>query len=212
MPPWRGPVTVDPNPSSITLMTSINTRTKTGAHAGLLINGTERVLFDPAGSFEHPSTPERYDMLYGMTPTMLSFYADYQGIAPFQLIEQTIYVTPEVAEQVKQAAIKYGAANKAQCTIAIATVLRGVPGFEGLPMTWFPKAMTKAFATTARRSDPDHHLARRRPPRLYPRRACRPPAPRSRPSLWHQHAAGLTVALYPARQNPYACCIQTDGP
>ncbi|MEO8240760.1 MAG: hypothetical protein ABI832_00540 [bacterium] len=138
---------VDPNPPSITLMTSINTRTHSGAHAGLLINGTERVLFDPAGSFEHPSAPEREDMLYGMTPTMLSFYADYQGVAPFELIEQTIYVTPEIAEQVKQAAIKYGAANKAECTKAIATVLRDVPGFQSLPMTWFPKAMAKAFAT-----------------------------------------------------------------
>lgn len=138
---------VDPNPPSITLFTSINTRNKTGAHAGLMINGTERLLYDPAGSWAHPAAPERGDLHYGMTPTMLSFYVDYQGTAPFQLVEQTIYVTPEVAEQVRQAAITYGSADKATCTKAIGTVLRGVPGFEGLPTTWYPKAMSRGFAT-----------------------------------------------------------------
>ncbi len=138
---------VDPNPTSITLLTSINTRTKAGAHAGLMINGSERVLYDPAGSWSHPTAPERSDMLYGMTPTMLSFYVDYQGTAPFQLVQQTILVTPEIAERVKQAAISYGAANKAECTKAIGAVLRSVPGFETLPTTWFPKALSRSFAT-----------------------------------------------------------------
>ena len=136
---------VDSNPPSITLFTSINTRTKSGAHAGLMINGTERVLYDPAGSWSHPTAPEREEMIYGMTPTMLSFYVDYQGTAPFQLIQQTIFVTPETAELVKQAAIAYGAANKAECTKAIGAVLRSVPGFESLPTTWFPKAMSRGF-------------------------------------------------------------------
>ena len=112
-----------------------------------MINGTERLLYDPAGSWAHPAAPERADLHYGMTPTMLSFYVDYQGTAPFQLVEQTIYVTPEVAEQVRQAAITYGSADKATCTKAIGTILRGVPGFEGLPMTWYPKAMSRSFAT-----------------------------------------------------------------
>ena len=136
----------DPNPPSITLLTSINSRTKTGAHAGLMINGSERVLFDPAGSWAHPTAPEREDLLYGMTPTMLSFYVDYQGTAPFQLVQQTIHVTPEVAEMAIAAAKAHGSANKAACTIAIASVLSGVPGFEGLPSTYFPKAMSRAFA------------------------------------------------------------------
>ena len=137
---------VDPNPPSITLFTSINSRDKTGAHAGLMINGSERVLYDPAGSFAHSAAPEREDLLYGMTPTMLSFYVDFQGSGVFKVTEQTVYVTPEVAERVKLAAIAYGSADKATCTRAIATVLQGVPGFESLPMTWFPKAMMRGFA------------------------------------------------------------------
>ena len=81
-----------------------------------------------------------------MTPGMLVAYVNYQGNAPFQVVEQTIYVTPEVAARVKAAAIAQGAANKAACTIAISEVLAGVPGFEGLPRTYYPKAMMRAFA------------------------------------------------------------------
>ena len=136
---------VDPNPPSITLFTSINTRTTSGVHSALLINGTERVLYDPAGSWEQPAAPEREDMRYGMTPQMLANYADFQGTAPFQLIEQTILVTPEVAEMVKQNAIAHGSANKAACTNAIGQILRPVPGFQGLPGTLFPKQMSIAF-------------------------------------------------------------------
>ena len=140
---------VDPNPPSITLFTSINTRNKSGAHAGLLINADERVLYDPAGEFANSVSPvpvERADLLYGITPGVLTSYVNFQGSAPFQVTVQTVYVTPEVAALVKQRAIEHGAANKAACTIAIATILEGVPGFEGLPKTYFPKAMSRGFA------------------------------------------------------------------
>ena len=135
-----------PGPSTITLFTSINTRSKSGAHAGLMINGNERVLYDPAGSWENAAAPERGDLHYGMTPSMLADYVDYQGSGVFQRTEQTVVVTPQVAAAAMQAAIAYGSANKAQCTEAIATVLRQVPGFQSLPMTWFPKKMSHAFA------------------------------------------------------------------
>ncbi len=55
-------------------------------------------------------------------------------------------MTPVVAAQVKAAAIARGAAGKATCTLAISEVLSNVPGFEGLPTTYFPKAMMRAFA------------------------------------------------------------------
>ncbi len=140
---------VDPEPPSITLFTSINTRNQSGAHAGLLINADERVLYDPAGEYGNDIQPlpvEREDLIYGFSPGLLAGYVDYQGTAPFQVVQQTIYVTPEVAAQVKANAIAHGAANKAACTIAISDVLSGVPGFEGLPNTYFPKAMMRAFA------------------------------------------------------------------
>ena len=79
---------VDPGQPSITLFTSINTRNQSGAHAGLLINADERVLYDPAGEFGNDIEPlpvEREDLIYGFSPGMLAGYVDYQGTAPFQL-------------------------------------------------------------------------------------------------------------------------------
>jgi hypothetical protein len=136
---------VHPGPPSITLMTSINTRSQAGAHSALLINGSERVLFDPAGSWDQPAAPERHDVRFGMTPQMLSNYADFQSYAPFELIEQTIIVSPEVAEQAIALAKANGSVEKAQCTRSVGGILRQLPGFEGLPSTWFPKKMSIAF-------------------------------------------------------------------
>lgn len=137
---------VDPGPPSITLFTSINTRNQSGAHAGLLINGSERVLYDPAGSWEVSSAPERHDLHYGMTPGHLASYVTFQGTAPFEVTVQTVYVSRAVADQAIAAAQAHGAANKAACTIAISSVLAEVPGFEGLPETYFPKALSRSFA------------------------------------------------------------------
>lgn len=136
---------VDPNPSYITLFTSINARTQAGVHTALLINGTERVLYDPAGSWELPQAPEREDMHYGMTPSILASYANFQGTKPFELVQQTLFVSPEIAEQIKQALIAHGSANKAACTNAVSQVLRDVPGMESLPFTLFPKKFSIAF-------------------------------------------------------------------
>ncbi|MEO6298698.1 MAG: hypothetical protein ABIV25_08365 [Paracoccaceae bacterium] len=138
---------VDPNPPSITLITSINTRNKTGAHSALIINGAERVLYDPAGSWENPAAPERYDLHYGFTPAMLSYYTDYQGTYPYEVTQQTIFVTPAIAAQVMQAAIARGSVPEAQCTNAISTILRGTPGFSSVESTWYPKQFAKSFGS-----------------------------------------------------------------
>ena len=60
-------------PATITLITSINGRSGSGAHSALLINGSERVLYDAAGSWELAGglAPERDDMHFGMFPAAL---------------------------------------------------------------------------------------------------------------------------------------------
>lgn len=136
---------VHPGPSSITLFTVVATRDGSGAHSGLLINGPERVMFDPAGTWQHPNLPERNDVHYGMTPRMVAFYIDYHARETYNVIEQTIIVPPGVAQLVLQRAEAYGAVPKAQCTNSISTILSGVPGFEGLPKTWFPTTYSEAF-------------------------------------------------------------------
>ncbi len=132
-------------PPSITLYTVLATRDGSGAHAGLLINGSQRVMFDPAGTWHHPRLPERNDVHFGMTPLMVDFYLDYHARETFDVVEQTIVVSPEIAELVMRRAMEYGAVPKAQCTISTSTILRGVPGFEGLPSTWYPRKLMTAF-------------------------------------------------------------------
>lgn len=136
---------VHDGPPSITLYTVLATRDGSGAHAGLLINGSQRVMFDPAGTWYHPSLPERNDVHFGMTPLMVDFYLDYHARETFDVIEQTIIVSPEVAEIAMRRAMAYGAVPKAQCTVAASSILRGVPGFESMPSTWFPRSLMKAF-------------------------------------------------------------------
>ena len=134
-------------PPAITLFTVLSTRDGSGAHSGLMINASERIMFDPAGTWYHPRLPERNDVHFGMTPKMVDFYIDYHARETFDVIEQTIIVSPGVAELVAQRAKAYGAVPKAQCTNSISTILRGVPGFESLPATWYPARFMEAFAT-----------------------------------------------------------------
>lgn len=137
---------VHDGPPAITLFTVLSTRDGSGAHSGLMINGSERIMFDPAGTWYHPNLPERNDVHFGMTPKMVAFYIDYHARETFDVIEQTVIVSPGVAELVAQRAKAYGAVPKAQCTNSISSILRDVPGFESLPATWYPGRFMEAFA------------------------------------------------------------------
>lgn len=132
---------------SLTLYTVVNNRTGAGAHSALLIDGRERVMYDPAGTWYHPTVPERYDLHYGITPRMLSFYIDYHARETFRVIEQKIPITLETADRLVAQATAAGAAGKATCANTVSGILRGVPGFEAIGPTWFPNRLAADFAT-----------------------------------------------------------------
>lgn len=137
---------VHSGPPSITLYTVISTTNASGAHSGLMINGSQRVMFDPAGSWALPRLAERNDVHFGMTDKMVDFYIDYHARKTFDVIEQTKIVSPQIAELVMQRAMAHGASPKARCTRSVSEVLRGVPGFESISDTWFPKTLMRDFA------------------------------------------------------------------
>jgi hypothetical protein len=137
---------VSDDPPSITLYTVINVRSGAGAHSGLLINASERVMFDPAGTWGLPRLPERNDVHFGMSDRMVLFYIDYHARETFYVIEQKLPVSAATAELVMARAKAYGAVPKAMCTQSTASILRGVPGFEGLPQTYYPKQFSEGFA------------------------------------------------------------------
>lgn len=136
---------VDDGPPALTLYTVINNRSGGGAHAGLLVNGSQRVMFDPAGSWTLPRLAERNDVHFGMTDKMVNFYIDYHARVTYRVVEQTIVVSPEIAELVLRRVQEYGAVPKSQCTKATSAILRQIPGFESLPQTWYPKVLMDAF-------------------------------------------------------------------
>jgi len=137
---------VHDGPNAITLFTVINNRSDAGAHSGLMINASERIMFDPAGTWNHPRIPERNDVHFGITPRIVNFYIDYHARETFRVVEQTVIVPPGVAELVAQRAKAYGAVPKAQCANSISSILAGVPGFEGIRNTWYPNKLMDDFA------------------------------------------------------------------
>ncbi len=137
---------VDDGPASITLYTVLSTRNGSGAHSGLIINGSQRVIFDPAGTWGHSRLPERNDVHYGMSDKMILFYIDYHARETYDVVEQTIIVSPQVAEIAMRRAMDYGAVPKAQCSKSVSSILAGVPGFESIGQTWFPRRVMEDFA------------------------------------------------------------------
>ncbi|GAB5447803.1 hypothetical protein [Gymnodinialimonas sp.] len=137
---------VPPGPATVTVITSTNTRMDSGAHTGLLIDGAQRLLFDPAGSWFNPGIPERNDVLFGMTPEYLDLYLAFQSNGVFEVTMQTVEVSPAVAQQLSQVVQSYGAVSPSQCTRSISTILSNTPGFEAVSPTWFPTALLNDMA------------------------------------------------------------------
>lgn len=142
---------------SITLFTVVRKTGGEGAHSGLLIDGSQRIMFDPAGTWHHPRVPERNDVHYGVTEQMRKFYIDYHARETFDVIEQKVFVTPEVAEAAIRRAESYGAVNKAFCGNSVSAILRGLPGFESTPNTFFPNRIMRAFGETPGVTTRIHH-------------------------------------------------------
>ncbi|MFV2053855.1 hypothetical protein [Aliiroseovarius sp. YM-037] len=132
-------------PPTLTLFTVLSNRSGAGAHAGLMVNGSQRVMFDPAGTWYHPMIPERNDVHFGITDRVVDFYLDYHSRETYHTVVQTMQVSPEVAEAALRAVQSYGAVPKAQCTKSVTAILASLPGFQGFPQTWFPKRAMAAF-------------------------------------------------------------------
>lgn len=130
---------------SITLFTVVRKGNGTGEHSGLMIDGSQRVMFDPAGTWHHPWVPERNDLHYGITEQMRKFYIDYHARETYDVIEHKIPVSPAVAELAIRRAESNGAVNKAFCGASVSDILRDLPGFEDVPRTFFPIRIMRAI-------------------------------------------------------------------
>lgn len=137
---------VPPGPATVTLITSINTHNNSGAHSALLIDGAQRLLFDPAGSWHNPGIPERNDVLFGMTPGYMDLYLAFQSNGVFEVRTQTVEISAATAQQLSQAVQTYGAVSPAYCSRSITDILSATPGFTSIRQTFYPLNAMDQFA------------------------------------------------------------------
>ncbi|MEO0504087.1 MAG: hypothetical protein AAFZ14_12240 [Pseudomonadota bacterium] len=139
----------EPGPATLTVITMINNRSGNGGHSALMINGSQRVIFDPAGSFENVRVPEQEDVLYGVSPAVLAGYKSAHARSTYHVVLQTVEVTPEQAEIALQLAEANGPVARAFCTSATTGLLRQVPGFADVNQTFFPSNLMEQMAARA---------------------------------------------------------------
>ncbi|TKZ22334.1 hypothetical protein FAP39_00220 [Shimia litoralis] len=131
---------------SLTLYTMVSNDTGQGAHTSLLINASQRVAWDPAGSFRAEGIVARDDVIYGMTPKMVDYYTRFHARQTYHVIIQKLDVSPEVAELALQRAVGFGAVPQAHCARSTSDLLGSLPGFEDISTTFYPLKLYEAFA------------------------------------------------------------------
>lgn len=136
----------DEGPRELKLMTMVNNRSGAGAHTSLLISASERVIFDPAGSFKASGIPERNDVLFGITPNAEQAYISAHARSTHRVIIQTVQVSPQQAEMAYRLALQAGPVAGAFCASSTAALLSQIPGFEGLRSTFYPVNLMEQFA------------------------------------------------------------------
>jgi hypothetical protein len=136
-----------PGPSTVTLVTDISNQNGHGGHSALLISGTQRTLYDPAGSWYEKSVPERADSFYGMTPAMWTSYTDYHASKPWHVVLQTVVVSRETADSMARLAQSHGASANGLCSINTAQILGKYPQFAALQGGLWPHKTMASFAT-----------------------------------------------------------------
>ena len=137
----------NPAPASISLLTMVNARSDFGEHSALLINGSQQVIYDPAGTFRHSQLPRRDDMVYGITPRFADYYNSYHARFGFYVKIQTLDISREQADQMIATAQARGHVGKLFCASAVSDVLNDYPQFASIKETLFPGAIMKRVAS-----------------------------------------------------------------
>ncbi|MFB9151341.1 hypothetical protein [Roseovarius ramblicola] len=133
-------------PPRLTVYTMINNHSGAGAHSALMINGPQRVIFDPAGTFNSGRhLPERDDVLYGITPAVADVYTRYHARKTYHVRIQRLDVSPEMAARAIALIEANGPVPSAQCSLASSRILGEL--FPGRVRTsWFPRKTADDFA------------------------------------------------------------------
>lgn len=134
-------------PPSLTVFTMINNRTGKGGHTALMVNGSQRVIFDPAGSFRDTRVVERGDVLYGITPGWLAAYKSAHARETHHVVSQEIRVSAAQAEQALRLVQENGSVPGAFCANATTGILARIDGFQNINSTFYPEKLMEQLST-----------------------------------------------------------------
>ncbi|MFK7870153.1 MAG: hypothetical protein AB8B58_13050 [Roseobacter sp.] len=134
-------------PPKLTVFTVVNNATGAGGHTALLVSGSEQVLFDPAGSFRHEDLFEREDVLYGVSPGWVQAFKSAHARDTYHVVTQEFTVTSQQAETALALVKSNGSVGSALCTNSTTRLLKQVPGFSDVSVTFFPKKLMEQMAT-----------------------------------------------------------------
>jgi len=131
---------------SLTIFTMVNNRTGQGGHTALMVNGSQRVIFDPAGSFRDARVTERGDVLYGITPGWLNAYKSAHARVSHHVVSQEIPVTAAQAERALRLVQANGPVPGAFCAQSTTGILEQIEGFGGIKRTFYPVNLMEQVA------------------------------------------------------------------
>lgn len=133
-------------PPYVEVVSMVDRQSARAAHSALIINASERVIYDPAGTFQHEDLVERGDIHYGATDRMVSYYERYHARFSHYVHVQRIPVTAQVAEAVLRRTQAQGPSPKMFCTYHTFGVLNdSLPGVD-LGRSFFPEALRRQVA------------------------------------------------------------------
>jgi len=146
-PPEQMAALAVPNrgPTELVLYTVINRNTGAGAHTALGVNASERVLFDPAGSFKAGDVVRSGDVLYGFTPPVEEAFSSQHARTAYLVNKVTIPVSREVAQMALQKVKTNGPVGAAHCAQSTSSILTTLPGFQSIKPTYYPVDLEKQF-------------------------------------------------------------------
>ncbi|WP_246036080.1 hypothetical protein [Aliishimia ponticola] len=136
----------DAGPPKLTLITVINNNTGGGGHAALMISGSQRVIFDPAGSFRPDWVAEYGDVLYGITPRNLQAYKSAHARNSHHVVLHELPVSAQTANLALRLVEERGSVPSAFCANSISTILGQLPGLEDIKVTFYPEKLMGQFA------------------------------------------------------------------
>ncbi|MGR3722659.1 hypothetical protein [Abyssibius alkaniclasticus] len=138
---------VNPAPPFVAVLTMMNSKSDFGEHSALVINGSQMVIYDPAGSFqeERVGLVRAEDVIYGVRPEIVDYYNSYHARNGYYVRMQRLDITAEEAEVLIAKAEARGAVPQLVCANATSDILNDLPRFSSINNTYFPGAVMRRF-------------------------------------------------------------------